>query len=213
MKKHQVWHAVLELCFQHVILTESMQLQPNALPHKFNQHSGRTYYDDVPLNTYAAPVPEALKGRWGQAPRQQQPPASSQPPAYSRATAESSSKHNESDSSDVAENPLIEGIDRDMLEAQREIEKMYAHDQLDAADDNSDSSDVAENPLIEGIDKDMLEAQHEIEKMYVDPAESIGSDDSFQIPFDPNLVCPKCGRQFRRGQIQKFRKHHDGCQQ
>ena len=57
-------------------------------------------------------VPEALKGRWGQAPRQQQPPASSQPPAYSRATAESSSKHNESDSSDVAENPLIEGIDR-----------------------------------------------------------------------------------------------------
>ena len=112
----------------------------------------------------------------GQAQRkqqQQQPSASpSQPAAYSSATAESSSKHNE-----------------------------------------SDTSDVAENPLIEGIDKDMLEAQHEIEKMYVEPAESIGSDDSFQIPFDPNLICPKCGRQFRRGEIQKLRKHHDGCQQ
>ena len=108
--------------------------------------------------------------------QQQQPSASpSQPAAYSSATAESSSKHSV-----------------------------------------SDSSDVAENPLIEGIDKDMLEAQHEIEKMYTDPAESIegtGHDDSFQIPFDPNLICPKCGRQFRRGEIQKLRKHHDGCQQ
>ena len=37
------------------------------------------------------------------------------------------------------------------------------------------------------------------------------SDDDLQIPFDPNLVCPKCGRQFRRGEIQKLRKHHADC--
>ena len=108
-----------------------------------------------------------------QAPRQH-PPAPSQPAEYSRATAESSSEH------------------------------------------KSDTSDVAENPLIEGIDKDMIEAQHVIEKMYVEPADTIegaGPDDSFEIPFDPNLVCPKCGRQFRRGEIQKLRKHHITCQE
>ena len=76
----------------------------------------------------------------------------------------------------------------------------------------SDTSDVPENPLIEGIDKDMLAAQDEVHKMYADPNESINDpEQSFEIPFDPNLVCPKCGRQFRRGEIQKFRKHHEGC--
>ena len=77
---------------------------------------------------------------------------------------------------------------------------------------SSDDSDVAENPLIEGIDKDMLAAQDEVHKMYADPNDSITDpEQSFDIPYDPNLVCPKCGRQFRRGEIQKFRKHHEGC--
>ena len=76
----------------------------------------------------------------------------------------------------------------------------------------SDTSDVPENPLIEGIDKDMLAAQDEVHKMYADPNNSITDpEQSFEIPFDPNLVCPKCGRQFHRGEIQKFRKHHEGC--
>ena len=76
----------------------------------------------------------------------------------------------------------------------------------------SDNSDVAENPLIEGIDKDMLAAQDEVHKMYADPNDSVTDpEQSFEIPFDPNLICPKCGRQFRRGEIQKFRKHHEGC--
>ena len=32
-----------------------------------------------------------------------------------------------------------------------------------------------------------------------------------EIPFDPSLVCPKCGRQFHRGEIQKSRKHCEEC--
>ena len=28
-------------------------------------------------------------------------------------------------------------------------------------------------------------------------------------PFDPNLVCPHCGKRFRRGQIRKYRYHLD----
>ena len=35
------------------------------------------------------------------------------------------------------------------------------------------------------------------------------SEDSFEIPLDPNLICPKCGKQFRRGEIQYLRRHHD----
>ena len=36
-------------------------------------------------------------------------------------------------------------------------------------------------------------------------------DQPSEIPFDPSLVCPKCGRQFLRGEIQKAREHHEWC--
>ena len=26
-------------------------------------------------------------------------------------------------------------------------------------------------------------------------------------PYDPNLVCPRCGRQYRVGEIQKLKRH------
>ena len=32
-------------------------------------------------------------------------------------------------------------------------------------------------------------------------------EESSLRPFDPNLVCPKCSRNFRMGEIQKFRHH------
>ena len=28
-----------------------------------------------------------------------------------------------------------------------------------------------------------------------------------QLPYDPNLVCPKCGEMFCHGEIQKFKRH------
>ena len=34
-----------------------------------------------------------------------------------------------------------------------------------------------------------------------------GEDDDNGIPYDPNLVCPKCRMRFREGEIQKYRKH------
>ena len=38
------------------------------------------------------------------------------------------------------------------------------------------------------------------------------SDDKvFEIPLDPNLVCPKCGRRFRHGEIQRLKLHFEGC--
>ena len=32
-----------------------------------------------------------------------------------------------------------------------------------------------------------------------------------EVPFDPNLTCPHCGRQFRKGCIQSFREHASSC--
>ena len=37
------------------------------------------------------------------------------------------------------------------------------------------------------------------------------SMDDIDIPFDPNLVCPKCKKPFRVGEIQKYRKHFNSC--
>jgi DNA-directed RNA polymerase subunit M/transcription elongation factor TFIIS len=40
--------------------------------------------------------------------------------------------------------------------------------------------------------------------------EVMREDDDSSIPYDPNLVCSKCGKQYRIGQIQYFRRHLEG---
>ena len=37
-------------------------------------------------------------------------------------------------------------------------------------------------------------------------------DEHGDPPFDPNLVCVACNKQFRIGEIQEFRKHYKSCQ-
>ena len=37
--------------------------------------------------------------------------------------------------------------------------------------------------------------------------EEIDADPNTHLPYDPNLVCPQCSRQYRVGEIQKFRRH------
>ena len=32
-------------------------------------------------------------------------------------------------------------------------------------------------------------------------------DENPSLPYDPNLVCPKCGKRFHNGEIQKLRRH------
>ena len=32
-------------------------------------------------------------------------------------------------------------------------------------------------------------------------------DENPSRPYDPNLVCPKCGKRYHHGEIQKFRHH------
>ncbi len=69
------------------------------------------------------------------------------------------------------------------------------------------SSSVQENILLQGIDRDIKDAAkfviHEGDEL-----ESMGPN----APFDPNLICPLCMRNFRVGEIQKYRKHVNTCQ-
>ncbi len=69
------------------------------------------------------------------------------------------------------------------------------------------NSNVQENILLQGIHRDIKDAAkfviHEGDEL-----ESMAPD----APFDPNLICPLCMRNFRVGEIQKYKKHVDTCQ-
>ncbi len=69
------------------------------------------------------------------------------------------------------------------------------------------NSNVQENILLQGIGRDIEDAAkfvfHEGDEL-----ESMAPD----APFDPNLICPLCMRNFRVGEIQKYKKHVNTCQ-
>lgn len=56
-----------------------------------------------------------------------------------------------------------------------------------------------------------VDLQQQLNPAPDDRAPSDSPGDSFEIPYDPNLVCPRCGRQFRRGEIQKLRRHYNSA--
>ena len=80
--------------------------------------------------------------------------------------------------------------------------------QQQAAADDSDT-DIEENPLLKGIDDEIQEMAKEVRGMSrrPDTQEVLFDDEDSSLPYDPNLVCPKCGRQYRVGEIQKLKRH------
>ena len=80
--------------------------------------------------------------------------------------------------------------------------------QQQAAADDSDS-DIEENTLLEGIDLEIHEMAEEVRRMSRRPEtqEVLFDDEDSSLPYDPNLVCPKCRRQYRVGEIQKLKRH------
>ena len=80
--------------------------------------------------------------------------------------------------------------------------------QQQAAADDSDS-DIEENVLLKGIDDEIHEMAEEVRRMSRRPVtdEIILDNEDSSLPYDPNLVCPKCGRQYRVGEIQKLKRH------
>ena len=69
------------------------------------------------------------------------------------------------------------------------------------------SDDIPENPLLEGVDQDILYYTEEAHKLTRPPKDTKELDIQDSLPYDPNLVCPKCGKRYRIGQIQRFKCH------
>jgi hypothetical protein len=72
------------------------------------------------------------------------------------------------------------------------------------------ADDIPENRLVNDIDQ-------QIEVMAAEVQVEVGKENEHMVtrlhkPFDPNLVCPMCGKEHRIGEIQKFRVHVDQCE-
>ena len=89
---------------------------------------------------------------------------------------------------------------------QRQPKKKINQQQV-AADDSD--SDIEENVILKGIDDEIHEMAEEVRRMSRRPSadEVLFDDEDSSLPYDPNLICPKCGRQYRVGGIQKFKRH------
>ena len=57
--------------------------------------------------------------------------------------------------------------------------------------------------ISKGIDRDIEETVSKVRE----DEEMTEGEDGEGIPYDPNLVCPKCRMRFREGEIQKLRRH------
>ena len=52
-----------------------------------------------------------------------------------------------------------------------------------------------------------LAATYDADKQPQQPRNPSPVDDRYDRPYDPNLVCPKCGKRYRIGEIQRLRRH------
>ena len=66
-----------------------------------------------------------------------------------------------------------------------------------------------ENVLVEKIDTDISDMAAGVREEVSEENERIMTME--HKPYDPNLVCPMCGKKHRIGEIQKFRAHVDSC--
>ena len=85
-----------------------------------------------------------------------------------------------------------------------EIQKLKRHINMKCNDDGSD-----ENIYKDQTDRDIEKMAEEVRRRNrrPDTDEVIFDDEDSPLPYDPNLVCPKCGRQYRVGEIQKLKRH------
>ena len=72
-----------------------------------------------------------------------------------------------------------------------------------------DSTAQFENPLVKELDDEIHQQAAEVIQEVSGGRQTVKTD--LQRPFDPNLVCPMCRRQFRIGEIQKFKRHVNTC--
>ena len=70
------------------------------------------------------------------------------------------------------------------------------------------SEDIFENPLLENIDRDIQFYADHVREITKHPTTAeVDADEHSSLPYDPNLVCHKCGKRYHIGEIQKFKRH------
>ena len=82
----------------------------------------------------------------------------------------------------------------------------FSDEQLVAIED---SVVLFENPLQREVDDEIHQQAAEVIQEVSRRRREAKTDP--KRPFDPNLVCPMCRKQFRIGEIQKFRRHVNTC--
>ena len=71
-----------------------------------------------------------------------------------------------------------------------------------------DTDPIPENPILEGLDQDIQYFAEDVYQRTRRPLTAeVDVDENPSLPYDPNLVCSKCGKRFHIGEIQKLKRH------
>ena len=77
----------------------------------------------------------------------------------------------------------------------------------DEYDEHSQTSDNDTSPA-NTLDRSWQYFAEDVRRRTKPPdTAEIDIDENPSLPYDPNLVCPKCGKRYRIGEIQKFKRH------
>ena len=76
-------------------------------------------------------------------------------------------------------------------------------------DNTKTSEEIPENSLLQNIDQEIQDYANDVRDMTRRPTtkEVEAENEDTSLAFDPNLVCYKCGKRYRIGEIQKFKRH------
>ena len=75
-------------------------------------------------------------------------------------------------------------------------------------DNTKTSEEIPENSLLQNIDQEIQDYANDVRDMTRRPTtKEVEAENDTSLAFDPNLVCYKCGKQYRIGEIQKFKRH------
>ena len=114
--------------------------------------------------------------------------------------------NNTNPSDNIPENPLLENIHQDI--------QYYGNQVCDMTKHSTTTTEEAEdvNHVYYGKSKSQVpiteEVRQDYHRMMKRPStKEVQEDNDSSLPYDPNLVCHKCGRMYRIGEIQKLKRH------
>ena len=107
---------------------------------------------------------------------------------------------NTNTSDNMPEHPLLENIHQNI--------QYYAEQVLDTTKHSTTTTEEVEDSnhvYCGNLTKEIRQEYHEM--MRRPTTKEVQEDKDSSLPYDPNLVCHKCGRRYRIGEIQKFKRH------